>query len=126
MKLKLLSLLCLCLFTGCGGSAAAEGYTKITAEEALQQLSNNPKAVIVDVRTKEEYDAGHVAKAILIPNETISNTPPKELPDKEAQIYVYCRSGNRSAQAGKKLRAMGYKHIYDFGAFSGWKGDVSK
>ncbi|BEU87522.1 hypothetical protein TAMA11512_09860 [Selenomonas sp. TAMA-11512] len=126
MKLKMIPFLCLFLLTGCGGSAAADGYTKITAQEALQQISQNPDAIIVDVRTKEEYAEGHVAKAILIPNETISNVPPTELPDKNAEIYVYCRSGNRSAQAGKKLSDMGYKHVYDFGAFSNWTGEVSK
>ena len=76
------------------------------------------------VRTKEEYDAGHIAGAILIPNETITTEQPKLLPDLDAEILVYCRSGNRSAQAANKLLAIGYTNVVDFGGIIDWPYEV--
>ncbi|WP_374972044.1 rhodanese-like domain-containing protein [Blautia producta] len=82
-------------------------YKKITAEEAKERMDKDDKVVILDVRTEEEYQEGHVPGAIVIPNETISSEPLEELPDMDQEILVYCRSGNRSAQAAKKARRGG-------------------
>lgn len=93
---------------------------KITAEEAYQRMKSSDPIVIVDVRTKEEYDAGHIEGAILIPNEEITNEKPKLLPVEDAEILIYCRSGNRSGQAAEKLEKMGYTNINDFGGINDW------
>ena len=74
----------------------------------------------MDVRTADEYAEAHIPGAILIPNESIANEEPKLLPDKDARIMVYCRSGNRSAQAAEKLIKMGYTNVYDFGGIKNW------
>jgi len=95
-------------------------YRKIAPEKAKEIMDKNPKAIILDVRTKGEYDEGHIKNAILIPNETIDTQPPKELPDKNAEILVYCRSGNRSRQAAEKLVKMGYTKVRDFGGVNTW------
>ena len=95
-------------------------YHKITQEQAKERMTKNPKVIILDVRTPQEYKDGHIDKAINVPNEDINTTPPKELPDKNAEILVYCRSGHRSKQASDKLVKMGYKHIYDFGGITTW------
>lgn len=79
------------------------------------------KVIIVDVRTKSEYDEGHIKNAVLIPNETIGTEPPSKLPDKNAIILVYCRSGRRSRDAANKLVKMGYTNVYDFGGIINWK-----
>lgn len=100
-------------------------YIKITAEEAKGIMEENPEAIIVDVRTKEEYDQGHIPGAILIPNETINKERPNTLPDLETEILVYCRSGNRSAQASRKLIELGYKKVYDFGGIIDWPYDTT-
>ena len=71
--------------------------------------------IIVDVRRQDEYDAGHIPGAILIPNESIVAERPAELPDPDQIILIYCRSGNRSKQAAQKLADMGYTNIYEFG-----------
>ena len=105
-------------------SAASGQYVKITAEEAKARMDSGDEIIVLDVRTQEEYDAGHIAGAILIPNETIVDTQPDLLPDLNAEILVYCRSGNRSAQAAKKLIAMGYTNVYDFGGIIDWPYDV--
>ena len=75
---------------------------------------------VVDVRTKAEYDGGHIADAVLVPNETISDTSPPELPDKTATLLIYCRSGRRSRDAAEKLIALGYENVYDFGGINDW------
>ncbi len=133
-KLKLcLSLVMVMFLTGCGSTNATtpvkstgSTYQKITAQEAQVRMKENPKAIVLDVRTKEEYAAGHIPKAICVPNETIDKTPPAELPDKKAEILVYCRSGNRSRQAANKLIAMGYTSVFDFGGIGDWPGEIVK
>lgn len=82
--------------------------------------------VIVDVRRADEFAAGHIPGAILVPNESIGTEKPAELPDLDQIILVYCRSGNRSAQAAKKLVDLGYKNVYDFGGIMNWTGDIVK
>lgn len=117
MKNILGSLLILGLLTACASTSSAS-YHKISAEEAKTKMSEET-VIIVDVRTQEEYDAGHIENAMLIPNESISGEP-TELPDKDAVILVYCRSGNRSKQASDKLVDLGYTQVYDFGGIIDW------
>jgi len=94
--------------------------TKITAAQAYARMQSGDPVTIVDVRTADEYAAKHIPGAILVPNEEIGDTAPAELPDKNAEILVYCRSGHRSALAAKKLADMGYTKIYDFGGINDW------
>ncbi len=95
-------------------------YHKITAEQAKERIDSGDDLIILDVRTQEEYDAGHVEGALLLPNETISDVRPDLLPDLDQEILIYCRSGNRSAQAANKLVDMGYTAVYDFGGVVDW------
>ena len=99
-------------------------YKKISAADAKERMDSGDTIVILDVRTQEEYDAGHIAGAILVPNETIADKQPALLPDLDAEILVYCRSGNRSAQAAKKLIAIGYTNVVDFGGIIDWPYDI--
>ena len=99
-------------------------YKKISAEDAKARMDSGDTIVILDVRTQEEYDAGHIAGAILVPNETIADKQPQLLPDLDAEILVYCRSGNRSAQAANKLLAIGYTNVVDFGGIIDWPYEV--
>ncbi|HWR23201.1 MAG TPA: rhodanese-like domain-containing protein [Feifaniaceae bacterium] len=99
-------------------------YRQLSYEDAKAWMDEG-EAVVVDVRTKEEYEAGHIPGAILIPNETIEGEPPEELPDKGARILIYCRSGNRSYQAALKLLELGYDFVYDFGGINGWPYEIA-
>ena len=99
-------------------------YKKISAADAKARMDSGDTIVILDVRTQEEYDAGHIPGAILVPNETIADKQPALLPDLDAEILVYCRSGNRSAQAAKKLIAIGYTNVVDFGGIIDWPYDI--
>ena len=101
-------------------------YTQITQEEAKQMMEQDDGHVIVDVRRQDEYDEGHIPGAILIPNESIDGEPPKELPDQDQIILVYCRSGRRSKEASQKLADMGYSNVYEFGGIIDWTGDIEK
>ena len=126
MKIALLTALwlALCLSLTGGGAAAEESYTRIDQETALQMMARDDGHVVVDVRRADEYDAGHIPGAILIPNESIDGTAPEALPDCDQIILIYCRSGNRSRQAAGKLADMGYSNIYEFGGILTWPGEI--
>ena len=106
------------------GEDMVRSYTQISQEEAKQMMEQDGTQVIVDVRTQEEYDSGHIPGAICIPNESIGTEHPEELPDLDQVILVYCRSGNRSKQAAQKLFDMGYINVYEFGGINDWTGEV--
>lgn len=99
--------------------ASDKPWATITAEEAKTRLDENPDAILLDVRTQEEYDGGHVPGAVCFPNEDI--LPELPLPfEKDTEILVYCRSGRRSAEAAEKLKHMGYANVADFGGIQSW------
>ncbi|MCH3914850.1 MAG: rhodanese-like domain-containing protein [Acidaminococcaceae bacterium] len=83
-------------------------------------MMDNGGVTVVDVRRQDEYDAGHIKNAILVPNESIGKTEPKLLPDKNAILLVYCRTGIRAKDASQKLANLGYKNVYDFGGIVDW------
>ena len=107
-------------------SEMANSYKQISQEEAKLMMEKDDGHVIVDVRRADEYKEGHIPGAILIPNESISSEQPKELPDLEQIILVYCRSGRRSKEAAEKLANIGYSNIYEFGGIIDWTGDIEK
>lgn len=99
-------------------------YRTLTAQEAKARMDSGDSIVVLDVRTEAEFEEKHIEGAVLIPNETIISEPPAELPDKDAEILIYCRSGNRSRQAAEKLIGMGYSNVYDFGGINSWPYDT--
>jgi len=104
--------------------SAAEAKAVLTAEEAKARLDANQAVILLDVRTQEEYDGGHIPGAVCLPNEDIQ--PELPLPfDKDAEILVYCRSGRRSAEAVKKLTGMGYVNAADFGGIQDWPYEIT-
>ena len=94
-------------------------YHKISAEEAHEMMASQ-EVVVVDVRTREEYEGGHIENAVLVSNESIGSEMPEALPDKEATLLIYCRSGRRSKDAAQKLLELGYQNVYDFGGVIDW------
>ena len=130
-KLILVFTLLLVFTAGCGTSGPAADtekssstFRQISQEEAKEMMAKDDGHVVVDVRRQDEYDAGHLPGAILIPNESIGCDSPEALPDYDQIILIYCRSGNRSKQAAQKLTSMGYTNIYEFGGITTWTGDV--
>lgn len=129
----LLFIFCL---AGCSGNAVMQTsatasdqglkYKQISQEEAQEMMAKDDGHIIVDVRRQDEFDAGHIPGAILIPNEEIDTTRPEKLPDLNQIILVYCRSGRRSKEASEKLAKMGYTNIYEFGGIITWPGETVK
>ncbi len=70
---------------------------------------------MLDVRTQEEYDAGHIDGARLLPYDAITAESPGLPTDKNAVVIVYCRSGSRSGAAASTLSDLGYTRIYNLG-----------
>ncbi len=99
-------------------------YAEISQDLAKNMMQDDDGHVIVDVRRADEYEKGHIPGAILIPNESITDTPPKELPDKYQIILLYCRTGRRSKEAAQKLVDMGYRNVYEFGGIEDWTGEI--
>lgn len=100
-------------------------YEMITMTEAKEIFETKGDYIILDVRTEDEFSQGHIPGAINIPNGSIKGEP-KELKDKDQMIYIYCRSGNRSKQAAKKLVELGYTSIVEFGGILDWPGEIEK
>ena len=98
----------------------------MTYQELQNKLNAKENFVLLDVRTQEEFDAGHIPTAILLPYDEINLKAATVLPDKEKEIVVYCRSGRRSAIAKKALVELGYKDVKDFGGISRWQGELVK
>ena len=124
------AILMIALLAGCfsgqimDGPGMVNSYKRIDQETAKQMMAQDDGHVIVDVRRQDEYDAGHIPGAILIPNESIGTERPQALPDLSQIILIYCRSGNRSKQAAQKLFDMGYTRLYEFGGIITWTGEI--
>ena len=121
-------LLALTLPFGCvgcsnGGSAT---YEQISGAEAKALMDNESGYIIIDARTQEEYDEGHIPGAILMPEYEIADRAEKELPDKDQLILVYCRSGRRSKIASEELVKLGYTNVKEFGGIIDWEYEIVK
>ena len=131
MKINKRFLIALLTFTlpfgcvGCldGGSAT---YEQISGAEAKALMDSESGYIIIDARTQEEYDQGHIPGAILIPEYEIADRAEKELPDKDQLILVYCRSGRRSKIAAEALVKLGYTNVKEFGGIIDWKYEIVK
>ena len=103
---------------------AKAAYIRISAEEAREKMQEQAETIILDVRSKAEYNAGHLPGAVLLPGLLIKSKAPSLLPDKSAQILVYCQTGHRSASAARKLLGLGYENVFDFGGIRNWPGEL--
>jgi phage shock protein E len=128
MARKIMSALLLVLLAL--GSAGAQGGTPrlspAIGEKALIALlaDKGAKALLLDVRTAEEFGAGHIPGALLFPYDELEAK--FKDPDKGRPIVVYCRSGRRSAIAKTTLERMGYRNVSDFGGYGNWTGRLDK
>ena len=111
MKKKIVSfIVCLLLLTACGTS-----YETIDSNVAMELIEN--EAIVIDVRTLDEYNTGHIKDSINIPVENISSIEY----DKDTVIIVYCASGMRSSNAAKTLIDLGYTNVYNLdGGLINW------
>ena len=127
MKKLVFLLLAVMLLTACGQDKENDQgavYVNITAEEAKQIMDSQEGYIILDVRTQEEYDQGHIPGAILLSNTEIQAKAEEVLTDKDQLILVYCRSGRRSKLAAEALVELGYTNIKEFGGIIDWPYEV--
>ena len=129
MKKLVFLFLAVMMLTACGKDTENDQgavYVNITAEEAKEIMDTEEGYVILDVREQDEYDAGHISGAILIPYTQIEAKANEMLPDKDQLILVYCRSGRRSKIAAEALAELGYTNIKEFGGILDWPYEVEK
>lgn len=100
--------------------APAAEYHKISAEQAKARMDSGDELIVLDVRTEAEYAEGHIAGAVLLPVDAIGPDTLEMLSDQDAELLVYCRSGNRSRSASMRLVELGYTRVYDFGGVIDW------
>ena len=146
-KLLCIILILLCiLITACGNDSSvgiiggADGptsilvtekgekamYEQITAVDAKKIMDSGTEYIILDTREQDEFEEGHIPRAILIPYTEIENKAEEMLPDKDKLILVYCRSGRRSKIAAESLSQLGYTNVKEFGGIIDWPYEVEK
>lgn len=115
-----LIVLVVALSIGCGGGT----YKHLTQDEAQKMIAENPNVIILDVRTQEEFDKKHIPNAVLVPLEDLKAGDFSKLPDKNATIIIYCRTGRRAEEASQILADKGYKNVYTMGGIVDWTGKL--
>ena len=125
MKKICLALFILILSSSCIFSKGEE-YKRISMDEAKTLMEKEEGYILLDVRTKGEYESGYIPGAINIPLSDIDEKIISSLPDKSQMILVYCRSGNRSREASDKLSKLGYSNVLEIGGINAWKGEIVK
>jgi phage shock protein E len=88
----------------------------ISPAEAANHLKNG--AVVIDVRTASEFASGHLSNTINIPLDEIEATLPRRVKDKSQVLLLHCQAGGRSAEARKRLIALGYLNVFNLGSYS--------
>ena len=125
MKTQIIQIALLIMLTGCGAEAEAR-HTIITPQAAQEMMMQYGDIIILDVRSPEEFQSGHIPGAILIPHDRIRSEIVYLIPDFDQIVLVYCRTGNRSNIAALTLVELGYRAVYDFGGIVDWQGEVSR
>lgn len=136
-----LLIISLTLFSSCSGNKNTEtattnttettvnnslGYEQISGEKAKRLMDTEKDYIILDARTDEEFNEGHIEGAILIPEYEITDRAEDELKDKDQLILVYCRSGRRSKIAAQALADLGYTNVKEFGGIIDWQYEIVK
>ncbi len=88
---------------------------QVPTKEAAEYVRRG--AMIVDVRTPEEFARGHLSQSFNMPAEEVDHLLPNKVKDKERIILVHCQSGMRSKKAKEALEKIGYKNVYDMGSY---------
>ncbi|MFO1497929.1 MAG: rhodanese-like domain-containing protein [Verrucomicrobiota bacterium] len=93
---------------------------ELTIDQARQRLTQNPQAVLVDVREDREWENGHAVEAIHLGKGVFERDLEKRLPDRDTEIIMYCGGGYRSVLTADVAQRMGYRNV--FSLINGYKG----
>ena len=125
MKTIFTLMLLLLLLAGCGQKQEIS-YKQISQETAKEMMADEA-VLILDVRRQDEFDAGHIPGAVLLPVESIDEASAAAvIPGRDTVVLVYCRSGNRSKTASQALAELGYANIHEFGGINTWPYEIVK
>lgn len=94
-------------------------------QQGLKEYENAPGAVLLDVRTPEEYAGGHIKGSRNLPLQNIVNVE-DVLEDKSVPVYLYCQSGARSRRAAAFMEKIGYTDVHNIGGLAGYQGELEK
>lgn len=98
---------------------AKEKVCEVSPADAKAKIDSDASVIVLDVREPDEFKKGHIPKATNIPRGLLEFKVAKEIPNKDAQILVYCKSGGRACLACSTLLEMGYKNAKSIAG--GWK-----
>ncbi len=115
----LLFVIGLIMTTGCS-SPDEVTYRNISPEEAHQRLQTGDEVVLLDVRTPAEHEELRIPGSLLIPLDVLEVEAPEQIPDQDAPILIYCRSGRRSMDAAEILIGLGYTDVTNIGGIIDW------
>jgi len=96
----------------------------IDAKQAKEELDQDKNIILVDVRTPEQYQAGHIKGAISLPLEEVESKASSVLKDKNAKYFIYCRTGRKSEEVSEYLDAIGYTNVTDMGGIHDWPYEI--
>ncbi len=102
------------------------GYASLDLQEGLKRFRQEENAVLLDVRTPEEYEEGHIPHALNLSHEKIREEIKNLIPDKNTPVYIYCRSGKRAKTAAGEMAEMGYGKLYEIGGILDYAGEIEK
>ena len=122
MKKILVVLICMLLLCGCGNKEEEVEVAKVN-KISCNDINTVKNAVLIDVRTVEEFNEGHLDNAINVSSTVIKFNIKAHVTDLETPIIVYCRSGRRSAESADILVNLGYKNVYDMGGITTCNGE---
>ena len=88
---------------------------QLSVKKAREYFNNG--AIVVDVRSKAEYDAGHLSQAVNAPVDTIAGTIAGIVYDRTKVVLLHCQNGGRSQKAADRLKAMGYRNAHNLGSY---------
>ena len=98
-------------------------FARKDINEGVRSFRESKNAILLDVRTREEYAGGHIEGSRNLPLDEIDRVD-SVIQDKNAPLYVHCLSGGRSARAAAYLRGKGYREVHDIGGIGSYKGKI--
>lgn len=123
-RVSLLALLLALTMALCAACGSKTDYQTMEINDAAEMIAADDGHLLVDVRTKEEFEEKHLPGAILLPVDDIKDGRLERLPDKDQTILLYCRTGRRAKDAAEYLAKKGYTNIYEIGGIIDWKGET--
>ena len=124
MKTLILCTIIFLSFSACGSGADQHTATVISPQQAREMMLGND-LIIIDVRSEQEFQAGHIPGAILLPYDIVREEAAALFPDLGQTFLLYCQSGRRSNIAANAMAEMGYSSVYDFGGIMAWEGEIN-